>query len=86
MYCFHQVLKKIPTILNLNVTITPDYIQGFYRADNTFLYQLVYDPIKRKQVPLNPYPEGINRDELQYAGTYPCINKCLIVKCCITII
>ncbi|XP_077142471.1 exonuclease 1 isoform X2 [Ranitomeya variabilis] len=63
-----QVIKKIGQYLKSNITVPDDYIEGFIRADNTFLYQLVFDPVKRKLVPLNPYENGINPKELTYAG------------------
>ena len=49
----------------------PEYIEGFVKADNTFLYQLVFDPLTRAQCPLNPYPPEIDENELDYAGQYP---------------
>ncbi|XP_073494146.1 exonuclease 1 [Phyllobates terribilis] len=63
-----QVIKKIGQYLKANITVPDGYIEGFIRADNTFLYQLVFDPVKRKLVPLNPYENGINPKELTYAG------------------
>ena len=53
------------------LTVNPAYIDGFFRADNTFLYQLVFDPTKRKLVPLNPYPPGSDQSDFIYAGPYP---------------
>lgn len=55
----------------MNLTVPEDYIEGFIKAENTFLYQLVYDPLKRKLCPLNPYPPGIKAEDLDYAGQYP---------------
>lgn len=57
--------------LKMNLVVPEQYIEGFIRADNTFLYQLVFDPIRRKVVPLNPYPEDIDQATLSYAGLYP---------------
>lgn len=54
-----------------NLVVSSEYMEGFQKANNTFLYQLVYDPLKRKLVPLHPYPPEINPDDLQYAGPYP---------------
>ncbi|KAI8785058.1 exonuclease 1 [Biomphalaria glabrata] len=65
-----QLLKKLPTYLKMNLTVPEDYIEGFIKAENTFLYQLVYDPLKRKLCPLNPYPPGIKAEDLDYAGQY----------------
>lgn len=59
------------TLKMSNLTVSSEYIHKFFQADNTFLYQLVYDPINRKLVPLNPYPPEIDPKELDYAGPYP---------------
>ena len=56
--------------LKMNITVPEEYVDGFVAADNTFLYQLVYDPLKRKLVPLNPYPPDIKKADLSYAGEY----------------
>jgi len=62
----------MPSLLKMpGLQVTPDYIDAFHRADNSFLYQLVFDPIHRKLVPLNPYPDNIEPAELHYAGPYP---------------
>lgn len=55
----------------MNITVPEEYIQGFTRANNTFLYQLVFDPVNRKLVPLNPYEDDIDPETLIYAGRYP---------------
>ncbi|CAL1533210.1 unnamed protein product, partial [Lymnaea stagnalis] len=64
------LLKKLPTYLKMNLVVNEEYIEGFIRAENTFLYQLVFDPLSRKLCPLNPYPPEINPDDLDYAGQY----------------
>ncbi|CAN2391590.1 Exonuclease 1, partial [Pristimantis euphronides] len=63
-----QVIKKIGQYLKTSITVPDGYIEGFIRANNTFLYQLVFDPVKRKLVPLSPYEDGIHPKELSYAG------------------
>ncbi|KAH0516037.1 Exonuclease 1 [Microtus ochrogaster] len=65
-----KVIKKIGHYLKMNITVPEDYITGFIRANNTFLYQLVFDPIQRKLVPLNAYRDDVNPDTLSYAGQY----------------
>ncbi|XP_053568256.1 exonuclease 1 [Bombina bombina] len=65
-----KVIQKIGTYLKMNITLPEGYIEGFIRANNTFLYQLVFDPVKRKLVPLNPYEDGMDPTELKYAGPY----------------
>lgn len=57
--------------LKMNLVVPEEYIEGFTRANNTFLYQLVFDPVRRKIVPLNPYPEHMDVGTLNYAGLYP---------------
>lgn len=70
-----QVIKKIGQYLKMDITVPDEYIEGFTKANNTFLYQLVFDPLKRKVVPLNPYPDHIDPTSLSYAGTYPSHHK-----------
>ncbi|XP_014773722.1 exonuclease 1 [Octopus bimaculoides] len=65
-----QLLRKIPSYLNKSFSVPNDYIEGFIRAENTFLYQLIFDPLTRKLVPLNPYAEDLRPDDLHYAGEY----------------
>ncbi|XP_043818497.1 exonuclease 1 [Dromiciops gliroides] len=65
-----KVIKKIGHYLKMNITVPEEYIKGFIRANNTFLYQLVFDPIKRKLVPLNAYEDDIDPQALHYAGQY----------------
>lgn len=36
-----------------SLIVTDEYRDNFLKADRTFKYQLVYDPIQRRQVPLN---------------------------------
>ncbi|XP_057398837.1 exonuclease 1 isoform X2 [Balaenoptera acutorostrata] len=65
-----KVIKKIGHYLKMNIIVPEDYIKGFIRANNTFLYQLVFDPIKRKLIPLNAYEDDIDPETLSYAGRY----------------
>lgn len=53
-----------------SLEVTKEYRDGFLQAEQTFLYQLVYDPVNRKVVPLNPYPEDIDVSILSFAGAY----------------
>ncbi|KAM8738022.1 exonuclease 1 [Acanthopagrus schlegelii] len=63
-----KVIRKMSQYLKMNLVVPEEYIEGFIKANNTFLYQLVFDPVKRKTVPLNPYPEDIDPASLSYAG------------------
>ncbi|XP_008943034.1 PREDICTED: exonuclease 1, partial [Merops nubicus] len=65
-----KVIKKMGQYLKMNLTVPEEYIQGFTRANNTFLYQLVFDPINRKLVPLNAYEDDIDPETLIYAGRH----------------
>lgn len=54
-------LYRIPTYLNLkNVVVTDEYIENFLKAEATFKYMYVFDPIQKKMVRLNQpqLPEG----------------------------
>ncbi|CAL8298138.1 unnamed protein product [Merluccius merluccius] len=62
------VIRKMGQYLKMSVTVPEEYLQGFVKADNTFLYQLVFDPLRRKVVPLNPYPDHLDPGTLDYAG------------------
>ncbi|XP_069401658.1 exonuclease 1 isoform X1 [Ovis canadensis] len=65
-----KVIRKIGHYLKMNITVPEDYIKGFIRANNTFLYQLVFDPIERKLIPLNAYEDDVDPETLSYAGQY----------------
>ena len=47
-----------------------EYIIGFKRAHLAFLHQIVYDPIQRKQVPLNPLSDDVDHEHLKFSGEY----------------
>ena len=64
-----KILKQMPKVLKMpNLIITNDYIENFKRADNTFKYQIVFDPLCKKQVSLHSYQDDITKEELTYAG------------------
>ncbi|NXW55473.1 EXO1 Exonuclease, partial [Eurystomus gularis] len=65
-----KVIKKMGQYLKMNITVPEEYIQGFTRANNTFLYQLVFDPVNRKLIPLNAYGDDIDPETLIYAGRH----------------
>ncbi|NWX30467.1 EXO1 Exonuclease, partial [Notiomystis cincta] len=65
-----KVIKKMGQYLKMNITVPEEYIEGFTRANNTFLYQLVFDPVNRKLVPLNAYGDDIDPEALTYAGRH----------------
>ncbi|NXG27317.1 EXO1 Exonuclease, partial [Dromaius novaehollandiae] len=65
-----KVIKKMGQYLKMNITVPEEYIEGFTRANNTFLYQLVFDTVNRKLVPLNAYGDDIDPETLIYAGRH----------------
>ncbi|NXP45776.1 EXO1 Exonuclease, partial [Heliornis fulica] len=65
-----KVIKKMGQYLKMNITVPEEYLKGFTRANNTFLYQLVFDPVNRKLVPLNTYDDDIDPETLTYAGRH----------------
>ena len=48
-----------------------NYAEDFQRAEQTFLYQLVFDPRTQQQVRLNPLPDNVDANSFEFAGTYP---------------
>ena len=59
----------MPKVLKMpNLIVSNEYIENFKKADNTFKYQIVFDPRARKQVPLNPYDENLSSEDFPYAG------------------
>lgn len=66
-----QMLCRLPGCLNMpQLEVSSEYRDSFVKAELTFLHQLVYDPIKRKLVPLKPYPAEIEASTLPFAGEY----------------
>ncbi|XP_033000244.1 exonuclease 1 [Lacerta agilis] len=65
-----KVIGKMGQYLKMNILVPEEYIQGFTRANNTFLYQLVFDPVRRQLVPLNAYEDGVDPETLLYAGKH----------------
>ncbi|NXD69932.1 EXO1 Exonuclease, partial [Eolophus roseicapillus] len=65
-----KVIKKMGHFFFMNITVPEEYIQGFTRFFFSFLYQLVFDPVNRKLVPLNPYEDDIDPETLIYAVSH----------------
>uniref|UniRef100_UPI00358E7B30 exonuclease 1 n=1 Tax=Myxine glutinosa TaxID=7769 RepID=UPI00358E7B30 len=63
-----KVIRKMGHYLKMNVTVPDEYLKGFQRAENTFRHQLVFDPLSLRLLPLHPYPEDIDPNQLHYAG------------------
>ncbi|GAB1869700.1 Exonuclease 1 [Camponotus japonicus] len=65
----HRALTRIGSVLNMkSLVVTQEYRDAFILADITFKHQLVFCPLQRKQVRLNPPTTDITKDQLQYAG------------------
>lgn len=62
-------LPELPTYLRMkNLDVPKEYIDNFLKSEKTFKYQLVYCPIERKMVPLEPYDDDVDPKTLEYAG------------------
>nr|CAD7408895.1 unnamed protein product [Timema poppensis] len=60
----HKALSRLPSYLNMHQLIVSDkYRDAFVRAEATFRYQLVFDPLTRKLVPLTKPPESYSHDD-----------------------
>ncbi|RNA40270.1 exonuclease 1-like [Brachionus plicatilis] len=66
------IVKQMPKVLKMpNLIITNEYIENFKKADKTFKYQIVFDPLKRKLVSLHAYgPEIEPNEDVSYAGFF----------------
>jgi len=63
------VLPKIPCYLKKpSLIVDQNYIDGFVQADNTFLYQLIFDPATRTLRPLTDYPSWKKASDFPYCG------------------
>lgn len=50
-----KALPKLPTYLNMKkLEVTDTYIDGFQKAEATFKFMFVFDPVKRSMLRLNP--------------------------------
>lgn len=67
-----KAIPKIPSYMNLKITIPDDYIDNFLKAEATFKYMYVYDPLKRLMTRLNALTED---DDEQY-----CVNAGELMK------
>ncbi|XP_049783479.1 exonuclease 1 isoform X2 [Schistocerca cancellata] len=63
----HRALRRLPLHLNMHsLSVSNEYRDEFVQAVATFKYQLVYDPMSRKLVPLNEPPAGYEHNS--YVG------------------
>ncbi|CAL7945753.1 unnamed protein product [Xylocopa violacea] len=69
-YDIYGALTRLGSHLNMkSLVVTQEYRDAFVLAVITFKHQLVYCPLKRKQVRLNPPTPNITEEQLCYAGT-----------------
>ncbi|KAF8981340.1 Rad2 nuclease [Entomortierella lignicola] len=71
---FERVIKHI-RMENTNVKIPTDYEEAFHKADLTFLYARVYDPVSKSLVHLNTVPEEL--EELVQTEEYDFLGPVL---------
>ncbi|KAJ8665103.1 hypothetical protein QAD02_006765 [Eretmocerus hayati] len=66
----YNALQRLGSSLNMkSLTVTKEYRDNFMRALVTFKHQLVYCPLRRKQVRLHSPPPDVTEEQLKYAGT-----------------
>ena len=68
-----RTLKRIPLYLNMKkLSVSNAFVESFIQAENTFLYQTVFDVQTRSQRPLNDYPvvdgSQLGPADFPYAG------------------
>lgn len=64
-------LMNMGKYLNMpKLEVTDEYIEQFFKAEATFMYQYVYDPYKRKVVRLTEPPADISEDLLSHSGAF----------------
>lgn len=66
----YRALTRLGSYLNMkSLVVSKEYRDSFILAVITFKHQLVFCPLKRKQVRLNPPMSDITEKQLYYAGT-----------------
>ncbi|KAG7207302.1 hypothetical protein KM043_008970 [Ampulex compressa] len=74
----YRALTRLGSYLNMkSVVVSEEYRNAFILAVITFKYQLVFCPLQRKQVRLNPPPADITAEQLHYAGKEMCSDVAL---------
>lgn len=77
-FAFINLLQLISTLrLNTKMIVPKDYEERFKKAEQTFLYQIVFDPKTNTLVPLNPLPKELIASNLMFAGQYPLFHELL---------
>ena len=65
-----------------NGKVPKDYEADFRKADQTFLYQMVFDPRSQQQVRLNELPSDVDTADFEFAGVYLISKSCVVVLAC----
>uniref|UniRef100_A0A0N4ZG78 Exonuclease 1 n=1 Tax=Parastrongyloides trichosuri TaxID=131310 RepID=A0A0N4ZG78_PARTI len=68
-------IKHIRSITKLKIENLKEFFEEFTRANNTFLYQIVYDPRDGCQKPLNPYPEELLNELKNFKNTVETVEE-----------
>ena len=74
-------LRHVINHIKITLPEVRTYMDKFTEAENTFLYQLVYDPESRRLCPLTEYPEGKAHVDFPYAGDWLAPEKALQTAC-----
>ncbi|XP_022800229.1 exonuclease 1-like [Stylophora pistillata] len=70
-----KLIRSLRTETKMHVP--DDYEKNFKQAEETFLYQLVFDPVSMNLVPLSDLPEGLQAGDLVFAGPLMTREKAL---------
>ncbi|XP_014207488.1 exonuclease 1 [Copidosoma floridanum] len=66
---YNALTRMASTLNKKTLVVTKDYRDNFMRALVTFKHQLVFCPIQRKQVRLNPPTPDVTAEQLVHAGS-----------------
>ncbi|GAA5870805.1 hypothetical protein JCM1840_006809 [Sporobolomyces johnsonii] len=66
----YKTAEKVVQFVRLGgqLKVPRNYLDEFRRAELTFLYQRVFDPVDRQLVHFSPLPQGMNADEMPFVG------------------
>ncbi|GAA5924300.1 hypothetical protein JCM1841_001355 [Sporobolomyces salmonicolor] len=66
----YKTAEKVVQFVRLEgqLKVPRNYLDEFRRAELTFLYQRVFDPVDRQLVHFTPLPPGMNADEMPFVG------------------
>ena len=73
-----QFLPRLSDVLGIKtLNLPPGYLSNFDIADEMFQHEMVFDPVKQKAVPLEPFPD--KRELPMYPLKKPVVNACNFV-------